>query len=249
VARPDREVRHEPGCCGRCCAGLAGRPVTGVERRQVVDLQPVRAEVTEHQLIERECGCGRRTKAAAPAGAEAPVQYGPRIAAVIVYLYAGQFLSKDRTAVALAELFGIPCSSGTVAALTARAAGRLDSFLEHVRGQIAASGVAGFDETGFRVAGRLAWVHCARTGKYTLLTVHAKRGRQAMEAMGILPRFAGRRPRRLGAVRHLHGPGAPAVLRARPARAASRHRCGAARPVVLGHPGRRGAHRDAAARA
>jgi transposase len=98
VARPDREVRHEPGCCGRCGAGLAGRPVTGVERRQVFDLPPVRAEVTEHQLIERECACGHRTKAAAPAGAQAPAQYGPRIAAVIIYLYVGQFLpnSSDR---------------------------------------------------------------------------------------------------------------------------------------------------------
>ena len=191
VARPDREVRHEPDCCRRCGAGLARRPVTGVERRQVFDLEPVRAEVTEHQLIERECCCGQRTKGAAPAGAEAPVQYGPRTAAIIVYLYAGQFLSKERTALALGELFGIPCSSGTVAALTARAAGRLDGFLEHVRGQIAASEVAGFDETGFRVEGRLAWVHCARTGRYTLLTVHPRRGRQAMEAMGILPRFAG----------------------------------------------------------
>jgi transposase len=147
--------------------------------------------VTEHQLIERQCGCGHRTKAAAPQGAEAPVQYGPRTAAVIVYLHAGQFLSKERTALALGELFGIPCSSGTVAALTARAAGRLDRFLEHIRGQIAASGVAGFDETGFRVEGSLAWVHCARTGKCTLLMVHPRRGRQAMEAMGILPRFAG----------------------------------------------------------
>ena len=191
VARPDREIRHEPGCCGRCGAGLAGRPVTGVERRQVFDLPPVRAEVTEHQLIERECGCGQRTRGAAPPGAEAPVQYGPRIAAVIVYLYAGQFLSKERTAVALSELFGIPLSSGTVAALTARAAGRLDGFLEQVRQGIIASDVAGFDETGFRVAGRLAWVHCARTGKYTLLTVHPKRGQEAMEAMGVLPRFAG----------------------------------------------------------
>jgi Transposase IS66 family len=126
-----------------------------------------------------------------PAGAEAPVQYGPRTAAIIVYLYAGQFLSKKRTALALGELFGIPCSSGTVAALTARAAGRLDGFAEHVRGQIAASEVAGFDETGFRVEGRLAWVHCARTGRYTLLTVHPRRGRQAMEAMSILPRSAG----------------------------------------------------------
>ena len=191
VAGPDREIRHEPGCCGRCGAGLAGRPVTGVERRQVFDLPPVRVEVTEHQLIERECGCGHRTKGAAPPGAEAPVQYGPRIAAIIVYLYVGQFLSKDRTALALAELFGIPLSSGTVAALTARAAGRLDDFLDHVRDQIAASDVAGFDETGFRVEGKLPWVHCARTGKYTLLMVHPRRGRQAIEAMGVLARFAG----------------------------------------------------------
>jgi transposase len=191
VGRPDRELRHEPGRCGWCGAALAGRPVTGVERRQVFDLPEAAAAVTEHQLIERECGCGQRTRAAAPPGAEGPVQYGPRIAAVIVYLYAGQFLSKQRTAQALAELFGVPLSSGTVAALTARAAGRLGGFLEHVRGQIAAAEVAGFDETGFRVQGRLHWVHCARTGKYTLLMVHPKRGTEAMKTMGVLGSFAG----------------------------------------------------------
>jgi hypothetical protein len=162
-----------------------------VERRQVFDLPPVTVMVTEHQLIERECGCGHRTKGTAPEGAEAPVQYGPRIAAVVIYLYIGQFLSKKRTAQALGELFGIPLSAGTVAGITARAAGRLDGFLERVRKGIAASEVAGFDETGFRVAGRLHWVHCARTGKYTLLMVHPRRGRLAIEAMGVLPSFAG----------------------------------------------------------
>ena len=43
VARPDRELRHEPGRCGWCGAGLAGRPVTGVERRQVFDLPEARS--------------------------------------------------------------------------------------------------------------------------------------------------------------------------------------------------------------
>ena len=81
--------------------------------------------VTEHQLIERECACGHRTKAASPEEAEAPACYGPRIGAVIIYPYAGQFPSKKRTAQALAELFGIPVSSGTVAAITARAACKL----------------------------------------------------------------------------------------------------------------------------
>jgi transposase len=191
VARPDRERRHEPGCCGRCGVALAGRPVTGVDRRQVFDLPRVKVQVTEHQIIERECPCGARTKGTVPAGADAPVQYGPRISAVIVYLYIGQFLSKQRTALALAELFGIPLSSGTVAAITSRAAGRLDGFLERAREAITASEVAGFDETGFRVDGALHWVHCARTGKYTLLMVHARRGKQAIEAMGVLPAFAG----------------------------------------------------------
>jgi hypothetical protein len=92
---------------------------------------------------------------------------------------------------ALAELFGIPLSSGTVAGITARAAGRLAGFLERARRQIAASEVAGSGETGFRVQSRLHWVHCARTGKYTLLTVHLKRGTEAMKAMGVLPSFAG----------------------------------------------------------
>jgi transposase len=191
AARPDRVRRHEPACCSRCGAGLAGGPLTSVERRQVFDLPPMKIEVTEHQLIERECGCGHRTKAAAPAGAEAPVQYGPRVAAIIIYLYIGQFLSKQRAAQALAELFGVPVSAGTVAAITGRAAGRLGSFLARAREQIAGSQVAGFDETGFRVEGKLAWVHCARTSKYTLLTVHPKRGRKAIEAMGVLPSFAG----------------------------------------------------------
>jgi transposase len=88
-------------------------------------------------------------------------------------------------------LFSVPLSPGTVAAITACAASKLDGFLEHARQQIAGSSAAGFDETGFRVEGKLAWVHCARTGKYTLLMVHPRRGKAAMEAMGVLPSFTG----------------------------------------------------------
>jgi transposase len=40
------------------------------------------------------------------------------------------------------------------------------------------------------VDGRLHWVHCARAGKYTLLMVHHMRGKEAMQAMGILGSFA-----------------------------------------------------------
>ena len=156
--------------------------------------EDVRSKMMAHVRTNGKRGRWRRAGSGLP-GEDEPPPYGV-LAALVASLrrelaeMAGALaLSKDRTAQALAELFGIPLSSGTVAALTARAAGRLDEFAKHVREQIAASGVAGFDETGFRVEGRLAWVHCARTGNYTLLMAHAKRGRQAMEAMGILPRF------------------------------------------------------------
>ena len=114
MAVPDRTLRHEPGSCGGCGADLAGTPEVGVERRQVFDLPPMTVRVTEHRLTARRCSCGTTTCGTAPGGVTAPVQYGPRITAIILYLYVGQFLSKKRTAQALAELFGTPVSEGTV---------------------------------------------------------------------------------------------------------------------------------------
>ncbi len=191
VSAPDEVLRHEPAACGGCGSGLDGTAQVGVRRRQVFDIPPIAVRVVEHQLIERRCGCGAVTAGAAPEGVGAPVQYGPRIAAIMVYLYVGQFLSKARTAAALAELFGTPVSEGTVAAMTARAAGGLDGFLELVRDRIAGAELAHFDETGLRVAGRLRWVHSASTGRYSLITVHDRRGREAMNAAGVLENFTG----------------------------------------------------------
>lgn len=114
------------------------------------------------------------TCADAPAGVTAPVQYGPRITAIILYLYVGQFLSKNRTAQALAELFGTPVSEGTVAAMTHRADGLAD-FLVRVTDRLAAAEAAGFDETRLRVVGSLHWVHCARTDKYRLIVAGRSR--------------------------------------------------------------------------
>jgi transposase len=191
VDDPHERERHEPGPCTGCGSSLAGAPEVGVERRQVFDLPPMTVRVVEHQLVARRCDCGTTSCGTAPEGVNAPVQYGSRVTAIVLYLYVGQFLSKKRTAQALAELFGTPVSDATVATMTARAADGLDGFLTEVGDRIAEAEVAGFDETGLRVAGRLAWVHCARTGKYTLITCHPKRGREGINDAGILARFRG----------------------------------------------------------
>jgi transposase len=191
VDEPNERRRHEPGPCTGCGASLVDAPEVGMERRQVFDLPPMTVRVTEHQLIARRCDCGATSCGTAPEGVSAPVQYGPRVTAIVLYLYVGQFLSKKRTAQALAELFGTPVSDATVATMTTRAAARLDRFLEQVKDRITSSEVAGFDETGLRVAGALHWVHCARTGKYTLITCHRKRGRTGIDDAGVLARFRG----------------------------------------------------------
>ena len=97
-------VRHEPVCCAGCGRSAARAVQVGIERRQVFDLPPTAVSVTEHQQITRACRCGAPTTGVAPAGVHAPVPYGPRVTAALVYLYQGQFLSKARTAQAMSDL-------------------------------------------------------------------------------------------------------------------------------------------------
>ena len=188
---PDKKVRHRPARCRCCGKSLKGAPETGMERRQVIDIPPVRPVVTEHQLLILQCGCGEETKAQAPDGVTAPVQYGPRIMGAGVYLWHGQFLSRDRACRALSELFGCAPSPGALAAAARKTAGLTGPALKAITGHLIASGVVHFDETGFRAAGKLAWVHSASSGKLVLVTVHAKRGKDGMKAAGVLPFFRG----------------------------------------------------------
>jgi transposase len=192
VDDPDETVCHEPVACGGCGNGLADAPLAAVTRRQVFEIPQVAARVTEHRLIARRCSCATVTCADAPAGVDAPVQYGPRLAAIVVYLLVAQFGAQKRVAQTVSDLFGVPISQGSVAALTVRAARRLEGdFLTAIRTALAAAPLVHFDETGFRVAGRLHWVHSASSGKYSLLYVHPKRGRDAIDAGGVLPNFTG----------------------------------------------------------
>ncbi|MEW2268879.1 hypothetical protein GTY41_33100 [Streptomyces sp. SID685] len=71
--------------------------MVGTERRQVFDIPKIDVKVTEHRLVSVRCDCGCISTATPPAGVVSPVQYGPNVTAIVVYLYCGQFLSKKRT--------------------------------------------------------------------------------------------------------------------------------------------------------
>jgi len=190
-AHPDVVVEHRPGRCSGCGSALAGAPVVSLERRQVLELPAVTMTVTEHRIEHRRCGCGTVTMAEVPAGVNAPVQYGPGVHAVALYLVAGQHLPLARAAATLADLLAAPVSVGTVASMIVAGAEGLGTFTEAVRAQLAAAPVVHVDETGLRVDGGLAWVHSASTKQLSLFTAHARRGVQAMDDAGVLPDFTG----------------------------------------------------------
>ena len=187
---PDRIEDHLPASCCGCGAPLAaadrlGEPI----RRQVFDLpEPRPLEVTEHRAHACLCGaCGRVTRAAFPAGVNAPAQYGARIAATAVYLQNAHFLPEERLAEVLQDLFGAAMCAATLAAMTRKAAERWRGFSERVRDLIAsAAAVKHLDETGFRIGGKTQWLHVICTPWLTFYRTSTRRGSLLAGLVGCL---------------------------------------------------------------
>ena len=192
VDDPDEVQVHAPASCHACGASLAEIAAIRRERRQVVDLPPVRARVVEHQVETKCClDCGAESVGEFPPEVAAPVQYGPGVATVAVYLNQGQLLPLGRTGEVLADLFGCPVSEGTLESTVGACHAQLAAVEVALKQGVADAAVAHFDETGVNVSGRTSWLHVASTPRLTFYAPHPKRGREAMDAIGVLPQFRG----------------------------------------------------------
>lgn len=188
---PDHVVVHAVGNCCGCGKHLGKEALVGYERRQEVDLPPLRAEVTEHRAEVKLCGCGVENRGEFPEGLKSPVQYGPRIRGALIYLKDYALLPFERAAELMQDLFGVRLSAGTLANVEQECSGKLEGTVGRIKEQIRGSEVANLDETGLRIEGKLSWLHSAGTGSATYYFPHARRGTEAMEAMGILPGYRG----------------------------------------------------------
>jgi transposase len=190
--RPDALIVHAPPTCRGCGASLAGVPACRQERRQFHELPPLRLVVTEHQALAKVCPhCRTLTAAAFPAVLSQPVQYGPGVKALAVYLQEYQLLPFARTHELLADLFGCSLSEGTLSTALATAAARLAPVQAAIQAALVGAAVAHFDETGVRIGAQTQWLHHAGTQRLTCYAVHPQRGKAATEAIGILPAFTG----------------------------------------------------------
>jgi len=170
---------------------LEDAEVVDTERRQVFELPEIRLVVTEHIAERRRCRCGCTTKAAFPRAAIAPACYGPSVRALAAYLAVHQHLPMDRMAQLFSDVLAAPVSVGALAQMITEAADATKPFLGATRNLLREAPAVHFDETGGRAVGRLHWVHSASTNRLTLLDCHQKRGRLAMDDLGVIGSMTG----------------------------------------------------------
>jgi transposase len=188
VADPNVTIDHYPETCGTCGLALTAAMATRCSARQVFDLpEPQPLIVTEHRAYRCRCGrCGGETRAPFPEAVTAPVQYGPRLLAGVVYLLHYQLLPEDRLAEAMADLFGMRLVAATLARMSRSCAERFSGFAEAVGERVKAAPVKHLDETGFRTGGKTQWLHIACTVWLTFYRISPQRGSLLSDVMGIV---------------------------------------------------------------
>ena len=161
--------------CPAGCPRSQSRPLAP-EVRQVADLPPLTLHVSEYRAERVRCACGRVHHAAFPAGVRAPMQYGPRLKAVALYLSAYQLLPQARTCQAMADLCGAPMSEGMLNRLIGEAHRKLEPAEQAIEAALSREAVVGLDETGCFLSGRRLWQHSVSAPRYTRYGMHASRG-------------------------------------------------------------------------
>ena len=162
----------------------------GFDTRQVFDIDISRV-VTEYRAQILEDDNGNRFVAAFPENVTKAVQYGTGLKAHSVYMSQFQLVPYNRIQDHFADQLHIPISEGSIFNFNKEAYRLLIDFESRAKDELAASNVAHADETGINIGGKGHWLHCLSNDSWTLYHPHERRGLDAMNDMGVLPRFDG----------------------------------------------------------
>ncbi len=177
--------------CRSCGEDLSETPCQGHERRTRIDI--LFEKVVSHVDAEiKQCPhCQAQTKGQFPADLSGPLQYGPGIRAYVLNLLIAQMLSLKRVQQSIRTLIGLAVSQATLLKYVMQLHHALAAWEQAAMEQILALPAMHVDETSLRVNKRNHWIHVCSSGEITLKFLHPKRGRAAIEAIGVIPRYGG----------------------------------------------------------
>jgi transposase len=160
------------------------------EKRQVYEIE-AQTTVIEYQsevLVDEE---GNIYRAPFPQKVKSHAQYGDTVKSFVVYLSVHQLLPYERIRELVFEQFGIEMSTGTIRNMIEQVFQALESFEKAAWSVLMNSSVNHFDETGMNVSGKNNWFHSISNIGWTLIFHHQKRGKEAIDEIGFLPRYQG----------------------------------------------------------
>ncbi len=177
--------------CDSCGADLSEVAPSDRERRVLYDIV---FQVIEHRVEAevKQCpDCQARNKGAFPASMPGPVQYGSGLQAFIINLLVAPMLSLRRTVELVRAISSLRLSEATCLGYIRRLHAALQAWEAAASARLLASPALHADETGLRVDRKNHWLHVLANGSLTLKFLHPKRGKAAIEAIGLIPRFRG----------------------------------------------------------
>lgn len=181
VTNPDIIKMHCPSFCSCCGEDLSALPAIFIGKRQVIDIPPIIPIVTEHQLFNKCCRCGKLNQSSFPTGVNAPVSYGENVQALTAYLSVRQYLPFKRLAELLSNLFGLSVSTGGIDYILTKMKTKASVAYESIRQNVLKNKVIGADETGISINGTNNWAWTFQHKRATFISVHKNRGFNAIK--------------------------------------------------------------------
>ena len=177
--------------CRQCGHDLTGTACTAHEQRVEIDIvfETVERQVTAE--IKTCPRCHTRTKGSFPATMPGPVQYGPGIVAYVVHLLCAQMVSLKRTAAMIQAMTGRLLSEATLLGFVSRLHQALEPWEAAAIDKLLDMPVLHVDETSLRVDRKNYWIHVCAGGPITVKGLHRNRGCEAINTLGIIPRYGG----------------------------------------------------------
>ena len=126
-----------------------------------------------------------------PQGFCGPLQYGAGIKAYVLNLLIAQMISLKRVQHSIQTLIAQLISEATILKYVLVLHQALEQWEKTAIEQLLILPAIHLDETSLRVDKKNHWIHVCSAGEITLKFVHEKRGQEAMQAIGVIPRYAG----------------------------------------------------------
>ena len=177
--------------CDHCGENLRKVRSHRHERRTRIDV--MFEKVVEHidAEVKRCPHCQEVTCAPFPTAFAGPVQYGTGIRAYAVHLMMAQMVALKRVQQSIRTLIGLEIAESTLLKYVMQLHHALARWEREAIERLLTLPSLHVDETSLRVEMKNFWIHVCSGGSTTLKFLHPKRGNEAIEAFGLIPRYLG----------------------------------------------------------